>query len=220
MEIPGKQSPIPDVPIIWVASYPKSGNTWVRFLIFSLIFDCIDPDRVNDVIPDLNGFYMGNTENIDALGGFERPWLIKTHFCFLESLPGFHNTVGSIYIVRNPIDVLFLNLNYQLILQAEQMNLSVYEVEDFSQEYIHNFLEQGGDTRWMAHGFGTWSQNYLSWVEGLDNFPRLVVRYEDLILQPVTELRRLADYLDIATTSESLEETLRRCSFESMRAME
>ncbi|NEQ65479.1 MAG: sulfotransferase domain-containing protein, partial [Symploca sp. SIO2D2] len=97
-------------PIVWLASYPKSGNTWLRFSVAALIEGDLPSSRfVQERMPDIHesGFkpFLLLEQNIA---------FAKTHFMFSDSMPGRGLTAGFIYVIRNPIDVLASNYNYIL----------------------------------------------------------------------------------------------------------
>ena len=173
--------------IIWLASYPKSGNTLLRSMLSAYLFDkegkfkfdllskikifpnkeifknlAIDANNNNEIIK--NSVKAQNLFNKKESVGF-----IKTHnmlYNFNKDYPftNLDNTLGVIYIVRDPRNVV---LSY-----AHHLNRSVEETMKFMT------MGKGNDIDIM----GNWSENYLSW-QILKHYNKyLLVKYEDLIL--------------------------------------
>src|SRR5271166_938951 len=91
--------------IIWIASYPKSGNTWVRFLACNLLFGRqVSAAALNALVPDLH--------EMQAATDPAPRGLLKTHFAYSPDLPCARYTAAAIYVVRNPADVLASNFFY------------------------------------------------------------------------------------------------------------
>src|SRR5262245_64756041 len=96
--------------IVWLASYPKSGNTWVRFLLANLMVgDVTASEQVKIQIPDIHEGITGQ----HLFGGHTT--IIKTHWKFWTGFPLREDTIGAIYVLRHPIDVLESNQNYDFM---------------------------------------------------------------------------------------------------------
>src|SRR5467141_466425 len=80
---------------VFLVSYPKSGNTWTRFLVANLVYPEKNPDfsNINELIPDPEAMHKRDLERA------ARPRLIKSHQYFDPRYP------KVIYIVRDPRDV-------------------------------------------------------------------------------------------------------------------
>src|ERR1700691_3950002 len=92
---------------VWIASYPKSGNTWVRFLVSHLLFGPLDSAAtLNRLVPDIH-------ELGAAVEAPSTPVLMKTHFPYSPALPLAMQTAGAIYVVRDPADVMLSNYYYR-----------------------------------------------------------------------------------------------------------
>ena len=80
--------------ILWIASYPKSGNTWIRFLIASLFSGSIERSiEVEHLIPDIH-VGINDTHLRD-----DRKTFVKTHWMHHPRLPLREDTIGAIYIM-------------------------------------------------------------------------------------------------------------------------
>jgi hypothetical protein len=180
--------------LAWIASYPKSGNTWTRILLASYLRDkqvevrLAQLGRFDDAVPDLVTLMRaGRMPPVDR----SQPLAVKTHF--LPGL-GIHDlyraaTTKVIYLVRNPRDV---------IPSAERMlNVS----PDRRTAYARHFLEHRGVVPWQRMGYGVWTENVREWASpGLlqQYFPNadlLVVRYEDLKQDTEDALRTMVEFL-------------------------
>ncbi len=193
--------------IVWIASYPKSGNTWVRFMACNLLFGRQDSaSGLAKAAPDIHE--LG--ESFEAPAG-----LLKTHFAFSSSLPFAERTAAAIYVVRDPADVLASNFFYA------QRSAQGYDDSPaaFSQ-YFDKFIEHGGDPRWIQLGMGSWEHNVLSWLKTPHPFPVLRIRYEDLSADPMSACRALAQMLRPDSSAEQIRQAVLDSSFARMREVE
>jgi len=184
---------------VFLVSYPKSGNTWTRFLIASLVYPehRVDFANINDLTPDPEAVSKRQLER--AL----RPRIIKSHQYFDPRYP------KVIYIVRDPRDVLVSE--YHFGIKRQLIN------EDFPiEKYVPLFLQRARD-----YDYGSWAENVGSWFYVRRNSPTfLLVRYEDLLSDGIAELGRIAEFLGIPAEHERLNATLEQCSAERMRELE
>ena len=194
--------------VIWLASYPKSGNTWVRFLFANLVLGKVESsDAVHRLVPD---FHVGI--NWQALRG-NRRLVLKTHLKYFDKIPLREDTIGVVYVVRNPLDVIVSALNYSELVRGQ---LS----EERRQAFIAEFVEHGGLKEWKDIGFGAWDENVRSWHAKEMPFPRLTLRYEDLKANPVEGMTRLCRFFNIARSEKDIGDAIAASSFSNVRAME
>lgn len=186
---------------VYLVSYPKSGNTWLRFLIGNLL----NPESLTtfknvDVrVPEIYNY------SDRELRAFPKPRLLKSHEPFDFRYP------KVLYVVRDPRDVSLSKYHW---IRKWRGIPDGYPIEDFV-------------TRWIAAEFdqflraGSWADNVLSWLamrSGIANF--LLVRYEDLVIDGRNEMGRIAGFLGIEATDESLSRAIELSSAEQMRALE
>lgn len=192
--------------IVWIASYPKSGNTWLRFMLYAYI---VGPPKasieVARRIPDLHRAIPGQLPPSDLE-------LMKTHFMLSDQHPRLSETTGAIHIIRNPRDVALSALNYRK-LTGEGARVST------EAGYLNDFIKAGGDSDWLRLGFGSWAQHARSWRE-TDRFPVLSLRYEDLKNDPGAGLRSMIEFLKLDLDESKLRRAVKASSFDAMRAME
>ena len=184
----------------FLVSYPRSGNTWTRFLIANLVY----PDKVVDfrniekLIPD------ANSQSSRTLKSAPPPRVIKTHEYFDHRYP------KTIYIVRDPRDVA----------------LSYYQ---FSRKYGHidekvsleNFVDDFVCGRLISADYGTWGENVGSWMYARGHSRSfLLVRYEDMRQNPTTELTRISTFMGIRPDPVRLQRAIEQSSADHMRKLE
>ena len=224
--------------IIWIASYPKSGNTWVRSIIASLlytkdgIFDLrllnkIDqfPEKkyFKDLINDFGNFEQIKSHWIlaqDKINLDGKKKLFKTHQGkytvggddFIDSA----NTSGVIYIVRDPRTVVSSISNHytKSINDSLKFMLSPSIIGN-----TKNFKEKKGGLLTLL---GKWNEHYRSWTRIKENL--LLIRYEDLLLRPDLEMKKiisfLKKYFHFETDEKKNKNILYTTSFESLKKME
>lgn len=182
----------------FLVSYPRSGSTWLRFLIGNLICkDCpVTFQNVEKIIPDIH------VNSSRFIANVPRPRLIKSHE-YYDPRYG-----KMVYLVRDPRDVA---LSYYRYYRKIRRFPEGYPMD----KYIASFLT--GELQ----SWGSWVQNVSSWLavrEGKPGF--LLLRYEDLRQDPVGELSRVCDFLQIRCTSDQLIKAIHLSSADRMRGLE
>lgn len=201
--------------IAWITSYPKSGNTWVRSFLNSLIFS-------NDGNADLNGInkigqyplrshFEGLVDNIDDIKKLAEYWVssqskinldnkikfLKTHHVMCNyknhSFTNYENTFGTIYIVRDPRNVItslknhYTKDNYE---EAKKFIMDKYKVVgrnlDDKQKIIFDDSE-------ILTFISSWQNHYNSWKSLKKNL--LIIKYEELISNNFKEFDKIRKYL-------------------------
>jgi len=199
--------------IIWLASYPKSGNTWVRFLLLNLLYGRQDTtENLESHIPDIHK--SNGHIRLPVNGNI----LIKTHFMLADNMPLLDHTAGFIHIIRNPIDVMISNMNYAYM--ANRTPFDAAELEDFRNKYIARFTGNHGDPYWSSLGRGGMDEHISSWLDNKPNLPNLLLRYEDLMDDPLPQVKRLCQFLNIQKTDPEILCAVENSSFEHMKSIE
>jgi Sulfotransferase domain len=193
-------------PLIWIASYPKSGNTWVRFLTCNLLFGRQHTAAsLSALAPDVHE--MAAASEAGAAG------LLKTHFAYSAELPQAARTVAAIYVVRHPADVLASNFFYSLRSSAQaDTSPAAFDA------YVEAFIAERGDPRWLELGMGRWDDHVRSWLHA--PFPVLRIRYEDLTSDPLGSGSSIARMVRPSSTLAEVREAVENSSFERMRGVE
>ena len=190
---------------VFLVSYPRSGNTWARFLIGNLIYqdDPLTFANVESRIPEI---YFNPDRKMRRM---PRPRLLKSHECFDPRCP------RVIYIVRDPRDVAVSFYHHNV----KAGNLpDGYPMEQF----IPRFLAAEFDTRW-----GSWADNAKSWLYlRRDSADFLLLFYEKMKENPTRELARGAAFLErcsfptIDASPDKLARAVELSSPERMRNLE
>jgi hypothetical protein len=195
--------------IVWIASYPKSGNTWVRFMACNLLYGPQESAAaLNTLAPDIHE--MGAAVNGPAPAS-----LLKTHFGFSAQLPYADQTAAAIYVVRDPADVLVSNFFY-----SQRSGPQFDASPDAFNRYVDAFVEHRGDPRWIERGMGSWEDNVRSWLTSPRPFPVLKLRYEDMAADPETACRGLAEILRSDSSDADVRQAVQSSSFQRMRDIE
>jgi Sulfotransferase domain len=201
--------------IVWLASYPKSGNTWLRFLLGDLLGGPIErSDELGTRVPDAH-----KIEDWTRLDRGRRHY-VKTHWAF-DQVKVAHQCEGAVQIVRNPFDVLAANFNFYLLTSASELDArGDVAFERLRRAYVERFIQWRGDLRWLPLGAGSWQSHVRSWIDAAARRPVLRLRYEDLLARPGPEVARLVAFLGLDANAAEIEGAIRRSSFGALRALE
>jgi len=195
--------------IVWLTSYPRSGNTWLRFLIQAYLRGGVaDSASLNADVPDIHR--KGVVINPDAA---ERV-LVKTHFPWSPRHPFAAQTSSFIYILRHPKDVLLSFLSYRKlggVLAADDPSVD--------RPYAEQFIRGLGDELWIRARLGNWPQHIASWL-ARPAHPHVVVKYEDLLTAPERAMRPVLERLGMAVDEARLQAAVEACRFGALREME
>jgi hypothetical protein len=190
---------------VYLTSYPRSGNTWTRFLLGNLLH-LNDPASFTNIESRIPEIYF-NADHV--LRRLPRPRLLKSHEPFHPNYP------QIIYIVRDPRDVAvsFYHHNIKAGIIADDYPMG---------EFIPGFIAGQYDPAW-----GSWGDHVMSWVtmrQGRGSF--LLLRYEDMKENTPRELLKIVRFLqkvgfpDIESSPEKLARAVELSSPERMRALE
>jgi hypothetical protein len=191
-----------------LCAFPKSGVTYLSFLLFYCLFsdDCEIHDLERKYILDIHAY--PNAQFGDPLA----PRLIKSHFPYIPSIPAVRLTTRAIYLIRHPIDVMMSAWDFDQLIKG-----GVRETPSSAfHAHIHRWLATGGVT---VPAFGSWVQHVRSWL-GQPNIPLHLVTYENLVDEPERELRRILEFLDIDVSAKRQGLAIERSSMKSMAAFE
>lgn len=225
--------------IIWLASYPKSGNTWTRTFISNLKYQKASPANIKAIgvgmIASARGLF-------DDYAGIEASDLLpqeihdlrpevydaysdeqtEIQYMKIHDELGYtssnrldvstYATRGAIYIVRNPLDVCvsFAHHNNDTIENTVGvMNNSKYA-------FCRATKTIPGQLRQRLN---TWSNHVKSWIE-TDAFPVHLMRYEDMVNEPEKTFTAMAKFAELPYDRENIERAVKFSSFEELKKQE
>ena len=220
--------------IIWLASYPKSGNTWVRAIISSLIYS---KDGLFNFkfLPNISQFpltehFKDLTEDLDDLNNIKKFWVeaqekinlnnqinfFKTHHmnCKIDGdvFTNKNNTLATIYIVRDPRNLVTSLSNHYTLTNQESKNFLLSQ----------NNLRGKNNYDKLPVFLGTWQQHYKSWTTNNHNL--LLIKYENLISDTENEIIKIIKFLkkftDLNYEKNKIQNIIESTSFESLKKME
>jgi len=228
--------------LVWLASYPKSGNTWFRLLAANLSA-AEGPVDINDV-PDRGGIASSRGEFeamtliesglltheeadalrprvYEALARAEPaedgagPRLVKAHDAYVTTPAGeplLGGARAAILIVRDPRDVAPSLANHR--------RCSVDEAIDFMNSPKASFAStRRAQPQQLRQRLLDWSCHAASWLDQTD-IPVRLVRYEDLTAAPVETLRGAMAFAGLAVSSGQAEQAVAYAAFDHLRSQE
>ena len=225
--------------IIWIASYPKSGNTWLRALLASYYFtnegsfslslldkiDAFPSDKFfkeyNDQfskVEDTSKYWLKEQEKINKKNKIT---FLKTHSAICKingnSFTNKENSIGAIYIVRDPRNVITSISNHYQI--------SIEDAFQFMKDEKRGIINKK-DGRYLGfQAVWSWSINQKTWVEN-NLFPVLVIKYEDLLKETYNTFRKVIEFINKISNSSKIfnkskgKNSIKNTSFEKLQRME
>jgi len=228
--------------IIWLASYPKSGNTWVRSFLTSLLytddgkndFSNLDkikqfPGRyqfknfVND-FQDIEEIYKNWLNAQDYINLDKKIKFLKTHHvnCTIKDYKFYNdsNSLGAIHIVRDPRNVLISIKNHFLLKDLDEAKEFILKEKNWV-GIVKNKNYFITDNQ-IPTLISSWKINYLSWKNKVNNY--LLVKYEDLVKNPKKEFFRISHFLEKIMNTKFKENkilnSIKTSSFDNMQNLE
>jgi hypothetical protein len=180
----------------FVGSYPRSGSTWLRFMLLEVLSgEASGFSKTNEMLPDV-GRHTSGARVLPAGGR-----LIKTHERFRPEYK------KAIYLARDPRDVALSEFAYQKALGLAGDDFNVY---------LLRFLR--GD----VNPFGSWTSHASCWMEAADSGRSeiLLVCFEELKRNSVQELSRIAEFLGVPVPAARICEAVANNSMDKMRQKE
>lgn len=225
--------------IVWLASYPKSGNTWLRVFLSNYLADTDQPVSINKLgthpiassrdwfdewagvkasalAPDLVERLRPRVYRCMARSSSETLFM-KAHDAWRrfqdgDSLFPPDVSLGAVYVVRNPLDVApsyAAHLGVDLSLAVERMCDPTCQ--------IGGVLGKG--TYQLRQTLNSWSDHVGSWVDQ-DTLPVHVVRYEDMKRDPVAAFTKIVDFCRLPKTPQRIDRAVAHSDFSTLQAQE
>ena len=177
---------------IILASYPRSGITWMQFLIANLVKPDdleIDFHTVHDIIPE-----FGRID--DQYQTVINKKIIKTHATYNRAYK------RTIYLVRDGRDVYVSYYHYRL-------------------KQLEEGTTFGDFLRREDHYPCLWKDHIQSWYDaGLPEEDFLVIRYEDILEDARQEVRKIANFIGMQASAEDIQQAIDKSSFERMKKID
>lgn len=221
--------------IVWLASYPKSGNTWMRAFIANLIANRPAPLPLAalpaygklEADPDVYSRIAGKPSaslDFDQLcalrpeahaaiaAAAQRTVFVKTH-----SMAAIHNgvalitpqvTAGAVCVVRNPLDV--------VISMADHFAITIDEAIAYLGD---ERAATANSDLFVSEFLGSWSQHVKSWAD-MEGPRVLLLRYEDLLEKPAKGFAKVARLIGLDGDRGRIERAIAHASFGALAAME
>jgi hypothetical protein len=182
----------------FLVSYPKSGNTWTRFLIANLVYPEKQPDfsNINELIPDPEALSKRH------LSTLPRPRFLKSHQYFDPRYK------KIIYVVRDPRDVALSQYHFH---RKRRLIDDQYPIAQFVTRFI------AGETS----EYGSWAENVAGWLStryGSQGF--LLLRYEDMIADTAAELTKVSAFVGIPADPSRIAHAVAQSTANKMRELE
>lgn len=225
--------------IIWLSSYPKSGNTWLRSFIVSILNKKGEAD-INDLslirqYPQRKDF-LNFSIDVNNVKEFSTKWIksqdfinqdkrikiLKTHYAFCNLGPNYFtnsgNTLGVIYIVRDPRNVVTSIKNH---FSKKNINEALEFICDEQKVIGYNKLNKNPKNNEIITIISSWKTHYNSWKNFGKNL--LIIKYEDL-LNSEKEFYKIAKYIEnnlkIKIKSEDIKKAISNNTFDKLKNLE
>lgn len=190
-----------------ITSFPKSGNTWMRFIIYDLLFNDHDKiiensSEIDQFIPDTH-MQKKNQLILDSRLK-NKEVFVKTHSSYsqMSALP-----IGKIIlIIRNPLDVLVSLFNFYEIEKKDKSEM----IDFFCTYQTLPFLKKAKLPNWQEH--------IESWINS--GKKHHIVKYSDLIDDFDNQIKYLCNFLDIEITNKKIDLVKRNTSFYNLKKIE
>ena len=224
--------------IIWLASYPKSGNTWVRGFIISLLYTTDGTSNLEDFKKinqyPLKSHFENLTSNFNDITKFKKYYhksqdiinldnkikILKTHNALLnvdgDNFSSTKNTLGVIHIVRDPRTVVTSLKHHYSVPDFEKAKEFLF---DEKRIVFGNFDKKDYPLPTLL---ASWKTHYLSWKQVKLNY--LLIKYENLLNNPIQEFSKISNYfsklLNKKFSEKKIENSIKSNSFNNLKKME
>jgi len=228
--------------IIWLASYPKSGNTWIRSFLNSLLFTKDGEAEINNInisqFPNRRHFNK-LVENLDDFTELSKNWItaqdiinldnkikfMKTHHIMCSvggnSFTNLDNTLGIIHIVRDPRNIITSVLNhYSKTDYDDALNFMTDQnrVVGRDPSATKDFYKEAEIITLIS----SWNNHYNSWKKIKKN--NYLLKYEDLVENPVEEFGKLCNFIskisNISFEKKKIIQSINSNKFENLKKIE
>ena len=228
--------------IIWLASYPKSGNTWVRSFLSSILFNENNEANFKTILNikqyPLRSHFKNLLNNLDDINEISSNWsksqniinidkkikLLKTHHALIKignsNFTDYGNSLGAIHIVRDPRNVISSVLyHYSKKNYSEAKEFLFDENRALGKKYNPDSQNDNND---MFTLITSWKTHYNSWKNFKKNY--LLIKYENLVSEPNKEFRKISKYIsnlmDLKIEDKKIDQAIKSNEFENLKKIE
>ena len=229
--------------IIWISSYPKSGNTWVRYFLSNYFYNKEKKNLNFDILSKIDKFppqyYLKQLAQKDELkknvydiskywsSTQEKITKTKDSFLFIKN----HNALVSvegrnlteekfslafIHIVRDPRDVAVSYSNFDKTITKDK----IIERMTSKNLYCHVSKKNPYDIEVL----GSWKLNYISWKNGVSEVPRILIKYEDLLSKTYETKLKIIKFLSkiigSSVDERQIKFSIQQSDFKRLKALE
>lgn len=223
--------------LLWIASYPKSGNTWIRVFIENYLQNPPRPVDINQLFRRSTAEAKAHRFRAFTEKGRETSSLSAEEICAIRPLVHAelarqaagtifvktHNylgefggvplhtaavTSGAIYIVRNPLDIVISMANY-----------FAYSIDEAIEYMAQELTATANEQENVPQIISSWSTHVQSWTGNPDE-QILVLRYEDMLSNPPRAFRKVVSHLGQGRDSRRLKKAIGFSSFDQLKAQE
>jgi hypothetical protein len=231
---------MPQPNLVWLASYPKSGNTWFRAFLSALlhgsgnidlnglktdgifssreIFDTVtdldsrdlSDEEVKELLPDV---YRSLSDELDNIA------YLKVHDAYTFNRKGLpivppEATRCAIYIIRNPLDIVASFANHM----GSTLDKAIALMNN-DQGMLARQKNNLNTNSQLSQLVLSWSGHVQSWTGNLP-FPVMVIRYEDMLAEPLKTFQAAVEFIGIKTTTAEINEAIKATSFTTLQQQE
>ena len=229
--------------IIWLASYPKSGNTWVRFFLTSILYSNEGNINFNDLNKLADQYPLGSqfknfVKDFNNIDEIKNEWIntqdllnldnktkfLKTHHvnCKIgtSNFTNLNNTLGVIYIVRDPRNIITSIMHHYSKESYQEAKEFIFD----ENRWLGIVKENDKKARDIDFPtlISSWKTHYNSWKIVKKNF--LLIKYEELLLNPDNEFKKITEYLKnligINVDNQKFKKAVDVCSFKNLKSVE
>jgi len=223
--------------IIWLASYPKSGNTWFRAFLSALLSGKevnINRLSVNHSFADHAFFNQATQLNASELpesevnvlkplvakylsANYKKKVFVKIHEKFFypnknHPIIPIDHTLEVIYLIRNPLDIAISFAHFSKLPIDNVVSL-------MNHDYTLNKTRNGVGTHLIPERLGTWSEHVNSWTKNKEIMVH-VVRYEDLSNSTFGTFKKAVEAIGLEYSDDEISMAIEACSFEKLKSQE